>query len=205
LGLRSVQVSLDGATAQAHEALRKRGDWKAVMGACELLRSEGANIEIVFVPTQFNIGEVGQAVDVAASLEAHGFYTGKIMRIGRAAANWEELCPSEEQYERFFATLEEKTDQYRGRMKVYCYPYDVIEELRYRLEMPAASLLVIPNGKVKLIGPLPFICGDLKVSTLAEVWDRYKQAWKDPRVVDFGRRVVDDPTLLAQSNNWVEL
>lgn len=205
LKFRSIQVSMDGASPQAHEALREKGDWNKVIRACELLRDEDVNTEIVFVPTRFNIREVGDAIDLAASLGASGFYTGKIMRIGRAAQNWQTLCPSDEQYRQFFKTLEEKTEAYRGRMKVYFYPYDVIEELRYRLETPAASLLVLPNGKVKLIGPLPFICGDLKVSPLSEIWDNYKRAWKDQRVVEFARKVFEDPALLAQSNQWVEL
>ncbi len=205
LKLRSVQVSLDGATAEAHESLRKNGDFDKAVCACRSLKREGANIEIVFVPTRFNVEEVGQAVDLAASLSAYGFYTGKLMRIGRAAHNWETLCPSEQQYTQFFATLEEKTQQYRGQMKVYCYPYDVVEELRYRLTTPSASLLVLPNGKVKLIGPLPFICGDLKTSTLDEIWQKYKQAWQDPQVVDFAKRIIDQPALVAEANNWIEL
>ena len=127
------------------------------------------------------------------------------MRIGRAAQNWDKLCPSDEQYEEFFKTLEQKTDEYQGRMKVYCYPYDVIEELRYRLEAPSASMLVLPNGKVKLIGPLPFICGDLKTMSLVDIWERYKKGWKDERVVSFGREVVAHPAQVAEANNWVVL
>lgn len=204
--LRSVQVSMDGATQGAHEALRELGDWPKVVEACKLLRAEdGVNTEIVFVPTRFNIHEVGEVIDLAASLTAHGFYTGKLMRIGRAAQNWDKLCPTDEQYERFFAVLDEKKKQYSGRMKVYCYPYDVIEELRYRLETPSASLLVLPNGKVKLIGPLPFICGDLRTMSLDEVWEKYKRSWKDPRVQEFGRKVVAEPALVAEANNWIEL
>ncbi len=205
LNLRSVQVSLDGATAKAHEALRENGDYDKVIRACNYLRDEGANTEIVFVPTQFNIHEVAEVIDIAASLDAYGFYTGKLMRIGRAARNWDTLCPSEEQYAKFFATLKEKTEQYRGKMKVYCYPYDVIEELRYRLTTPSASLLVLPNGKVKLIGPLPFICGDLRKSSLDDIWQQYKKAWNDPRVVEFGKAVVSEPSRVSEANDWVEL
>ncbi len=90
-------------------------------------------------------------------------------------------------------------------MKVYYYPDDVIDELTYRLESPSASLLVIPNGKVKLIGPLPFLCGDLKKKTLKEVWEDYKLAWRHPEVVEFTNKVIADPNLLAESNNWREV
>lgn len=202
LGLRSVQISLDGATAETHEILRLKGDWKKSRGAVEKLVKRGVTTEIVFVPTRFNIHEIGEAIDMASGLGCYGFYTGKIMRIGRAALNWERLNPTEEQYKTFFETLDERTKRYENRMKVYYYPYDVIEELRYRLEKPSASLLVIPNGNTKLIGPLPFICGNVKEQSLAEVWERYKKAWREPKVIEFTRRVINDPNLLAESNKW---
>ena len=205
LKMRSVQVSLDGATSQTHEKLRMRGDWEKAVEACKLLIKRGVNTEIVFVPTKFNIHEIGQAIELAYSLGVYGFYTGKTMRIGRAAQNWDILCPSEDEYAKFFDILQEKTTKYEGKMKVYYYPYDVIEELKYRLECPSASLLVVPNGKVKLIGPLPFICGDLKKQSLSEVWESYKKAWKNPEVIEFTQKVLADPNLLAESNNWIEI
>jgi MoaA/NifB/PqqE/SkfB family radical SAM enzyme len=205
LKFRSVQISIDGATSSTHEKLRSGGDWKKAVSACRFLIKKGVNTEIVFVPTRFNIHEIGALIDLAYTMGVYGIYTGKIMRIGRAAQNWDILCPSDEQYEKFFKVLNEKTAQYDGGMKVYYYPYDVIEELKYRLEYPSASLLVIPNGKVKLIGPLPFICGDLKKESLLKAWDRYKKAWRNPRVIEFARCVIAEPKLLAESNRWVEL
>ena len=205
LKFRSVQISLDGATAATHEKLRLAGDWVKAVDACRLLIKNGITTEVVFVPTKFNIHETGDLIDFANSLGVYGVYTGKIMRIGRAVKNWDILNPSDEEYEKFFAVLKEKIEKYKGRMKVYYYPYDVLEELKYRLECPSASVLVIPNGKVKLIGPLPFICGDLKKQSLAEVWHDYQKAWRNPEVIRFTKKVLADPKLLAQSNNWKEI
>jgi MoaA/NifB/PqqE/SkfB family radical SAM enzyme len=205
LKMRSVQVSLDGATAGAHEKLRLNGDWEKAVQAIKYLMEDGVNTEIVFVPTQFNIHEIGEIIDLAYSLGVYGFYTGKTMRIGRAAQNWDVICPSEEEYAKFFDILQEKTERYKGKMKIYYYPYDVIEELQYRLESPSASLLVVPNGKVKLIGPLPFICGDLKKQSLSQVWEHYQKAWQKPEVIEFTKKVIADPNLLSESNNWIEI
>lgn len=205
LNFRSVQISLDGATAETHEALRLKGNWKKSYAAVENLVKKGVNTEIVFVPTSFNIHEIGPAIDMAYKLGCYGIYTGKIMRIGRAATNWDKLNPTEEQYEAFFKTLNAKTKEYEGKMKVYYYPFDVLQELKYRLEKPSASLLVLPNGNTKLIGPLPFICGNMKENSLAEVWELYKKAWREPKVIEFTKRVLADPNLLAESNKWVNV
>lgn len=205
LGFRSVQISVDGATPETFEKLRVNGSWSKTIDACRCLVAHGVNTEIVFVPTRFNIHETGRVIDLAYELGIYGFYTGKIMRIGRAAKNWDVLCPSSAEYEQFFAVLEQKQKQFDGRMKVYYYPYDVIEELKYRLEHPSASLLVIPNGKVKIIGPLPFICGDLRKHGFADIWEKYKMAWKNPDVIEFAWKVIKDPQLLKEANTWKEL
>ncbi|MHC4115094.1 MAG: radical SAM protein, partial [Planctomycetota bacterium] len=122
LKMRSVQISLDGATAETHERLRLRGDWQKALEACKILIGHDVNTEIVFVPTRFNIHEIGQVIDLAYSLGVYGFYTGKIMRVGRAAQNWDILCPSDDEYATCFDILQEKAARYEGRMKVYYYP-----------------------------------------------------------------------------------
>ncbi len=205
LNLRSVQVSLDGATAQTHEKLRIGGNWEKAVTACKLLVKYGVKAEIVFVPVKFNIHETASVVDLAYSLGVYGFYSGKTMRIGRAAQNWDALCPSDEQYDQFYNVLKEKESEYTGKMKVFCYPHDVIDELKYRLKSPSADLLVLPNGKVKLINSLPFICGDLKKQNLSQIWENYKKAWKNQEVIEFTKDVIAAPNLLAQANNWREI
>ena len=56
-------------------------------------------------------------------------------------------------------------------MRVYFHEMGLLDELRYRLQHPAALLIVLPNGLVKLINALPFVCGDLRRrQTLAEIW-----------------------------------
>lgn len=205
LEFRSVQISVDGSSPESFEKLRLRGNLEKVLDACKYLIEAGVNTEIVFVPTKFNIHETAEVIDMAFKMGIYGFYTGKIMRIGRAAQNWDILCPSDEEYEKFFAVLKEKEIQYDGKMKVYYYPYDVVEELKYRLEFPSTSLLVIPNGKVKIIGPLPFICGNVRNESLTDIWQKYQQAWKNPEVIAFTKRVIDDPQLLKEANTWREL
>ena len=144
-------------------------------------------------------------VDLASSLGVYGLYTGRLMRIGRAARNWRMLCPSDAQYEEFFRLLHRKTEQYLGRMNVYYYRYDVIEELRVRVQTPSASLLVLPDGRVKLSNLLPFICGHLAKHSLREIWDRYRAAWRLPQVKDFVAQVLAEPSLVSRANDWIEL
>ena len=61
-------------------------------------------------------------------------------------------------------------------------------------------LLVVPNGKVKLLNALPFAPADLRRDSLEQAWQAYREAWRSPRVRDFVERCRSDPALLRHAN-----
>jgi hypothetical protein len=118
---------------------------------------------------------------------------------------WRHLELTDDRYNAFFDTLREKTDEYRGRMRVYFHEAGLLEELRYRLQHPAALLIVLPNGLVKLINALPFVCGDFRRQTLPEIWANFRRAWHDPRVAKFVDDLAVDPGKTRALHHWVHL
>ncbi len=205
LGVKAVQVSLDGASRETFNRMRVRGDFDEVIKGTRNLHAAGVPIEINYSPTRFNIHEIGAAVDLACELGAYSFYTGRTMYTGNAVKTWHLLAPSAEQYREFFEVLHAKVEEYRGRMRVYFHEMGLLEELRYRLQHPAALLIVLPNGLVKLINALPFVCGDLRRQTLDEIWANFQRAWQDPRVASFVEDLATDPTKTAALHRWVYL
>jgi len=205
LGVKAVQVSLDGATRATFNKMRVLGEFNTAVDGTRNLRNAGVPIEINYSPTKFNAHEIGAAVDLAYELGAYSFYTGRTMYTGNAVKTWHKLAPDEEQYRAFFETLHAKTEEYRGRMRVYFHEMGLLEELRYRLHHPAALLIVLPNGLVKLINALPFVCGDLRKQSLASVWANFRRAWKDPRVAQFVEDLAHDPQKTKVLHQWVFL
>jgi len=205
IGVKAVQVSLDGATRETFNRMRVRGDFDRALQGIAHLRAAGVPVEINYSPTRFNIHEIGLAVDLAYELGAESFYTGRTMYTGNAVKTWHRLAPSEEQYGGFFESLHAKTREYAGRMRVHFHEMGLLEELRYRLHHPAALLIVLPNGLVKLINALPFVCGDLRRQSLKEVWANFQRAWQDPRVGQFVEDLASDPRKTATLHQWVFL
>ena len=162
LGVKAVQVSLDGATSATFGRMRVRGDFDRTVEGIRNLAAAGVPIEVNFSPASFNIHEAARIVDFAHELGAYSFYSGRTMFTGNAVKAWRHLEVTDEQYDAYFATLEAKQAEYKGRMRVTYHQAGLLEELRYRLHHPAALLIVLPNGLVKLINALPFICGDLR-------------------------------------------
>ena len=61
-------------------------------------------------------------------------------------------------------------------------------------------LLVVPNGKVKLLNALPFSPADLRHDSLETAWQAYRDAWRTAEVRDFVGRCRSEPALLRHAN-----
>ncbi len=205
LGVKAVQVSLDGASRETFNRMRVLGEYNRAVDGVRNLREAGVPIEINYSPTRFNAHEIGDAADLAFKLGASSFYTGRTMYTGNAVKTWHKMAPTEDQYGVYFATLHAKTEEYRGRMRVHFHEMGLLEELRYRLHHPAALLILLPNGLVKLINALPFVCGDLRRQSLQDIWANFQRAWRDPRVATFVEELAVDPGRTRTLHQWVHL
>ena len=89
-------------------------------------------------------------------------------------------------------------------MSLSIYPWDIVTEIQARLEHPQAMLLVVPNGRVKLLNALPFSPADLRRDSLEQAWQAYREAWRTREVREFALRCRSEATLLRHANEtWV--
>ena len=195
-----VQISVDGATAATHARVRPGASFPAAIAAIERLVARGLEPQLVFVPTRFNLHEIVAAYELAAGLGCSAFVTGPLMRLGRAAAQWEAIACSEADWQEAVASLRARAQASGTKIALSIYPWDILTELECRLESPQAMLLVVPNGKVKLLNALPFAPADLRRHSLADAWEAYRAAWRAAEVREFIARCRTDPGLLRHAN-----
>ena len=195
-----IQISLDGATAEAHERMRPGQSFDATLAAFERLVARGLPPQWVFVPGKANLHEIVAAYDRAASVGASAFVTGPMMRIGRAALRWDEIACSDAEWERAANELRAHAKAVQAGPALAIYPWDIVTEIETRLANPQAMLLIVPNGRVKLLNALPFAPADLRQQTLLEAWDAYRAAWRAPEVRAFVARCRSETALLRHAN-----
>lgn len=200
LPVQCVQISVDGATAATHERVRPGGSFASATAALERLAKRGVKPQLVFVPTRINLAEITAAYDLAGALGCDVFVTGPLMRLGRAALDWERLAPSQEQWNAAVTALRARAEATRSPVALSIYPWDIVTEMKTRLESPQAMLLVVPNGKVKLLNALPFAPADLRRDSLEQAWRAYRDAWRSREVRAFIERCEADPALLRHAN-----
>jgi MoaA/NifB/PqqE/SkfB family radical SAM enzyme len=200
LGVQCVQISVDGANAATHERARPGSSFEAATSAIRRLASRGLAPQLVFVPTRGNLPELAATYDLAADLGCEAFVTGPLMRIGRAAADWERLACSDGEWRSAVEALRAHAQARAAPITLSIYPWDILTELERRLESPQAMLLVVPNGKVKLLNALPFAPADLRRDSIEQAWNAYREAWRSPRVREFVERCRSEPALLRHAN-----
>ena len=204
LAVDCVQISVDGATAATHERVRPGSSFGAAIAAIERLVARGRAPQFVFVPTRHNVNEIVAAFDLAVSLGCSAFVTGPMMRIGRAATDWEHIFCSDDEWGRAVASLRERAASTSAAIALSIYPWDIVTEMQTRLEHPQAMLLVVPNGKVKLLNALPFSPADLRFDSLEDAWQAYRDAWRATEVREFISQCRSNPALLRHANEtWV--
>ncbi|MBI4060029.1 MAG: radical SAM protein [Elusimicrobia bacterium] len=199
-----VQISIDGATAAAHERLRPGSGYAPAWSAIDRLAARGLEPELVFIPTRLNVKDAVAVYEQAAKRGVRTFVTGPMMRLGRAAHAWDSLaCPDEDWIEAV-VSLKAAAAALKGP-RLAIYPWGIQHEMAVRAESPQSMVLVVPNGRAKLLNALPFAVADLKTESLASAWPKVGAAWKSKEVQDFVRRAQTETDLLKHANECWDL
>lgn len=199
LPIRSIQVSLDGDTQEVYARQRPGASLAKAHAACRAVRDAGLPLEITFAPTRHNIHEARAVIERARALGAFRFNTGQLMRLGTAARLWERIEPTPEQYRVYRETL---TRAVEPSMELCYVPWSIADGLRAALAEPPATLLVLPNGWVKVAAALPAVCADVRRTSLTEAWASYREAWQDEAMQAAVRDAIVDESRQAQANTW---
>jgi MoaA/NifB/PqqE/SkfB family radical SAM enzyme len=203
LPVRSIQVSLDADTQEVYERQRPGGSLARAHAACRAVRAAGMPLEVTFAPTRLNLHEAPAVIRRARELGAFRFNSGQLMRVGTAARHWQRLAPPPEAWGEFRALLAREAAD--GDMELCFEPFSLADGLRRSAQEPPATLLVLPNGWVKVAAAIPSICADLRRCTLAEAWGAYQRAWHEPAVEQAVGEALSDESRHRLANTWQPL
>lgn len=199
-----VQISIDGKDAATHEKLRPGSGCKPAWDALRRLAERGLEPELVFIPTKINVRDAVAVYEQAAKAGVRTFVTGPMMRLGRAARAWDSLACSDEDWAEAVMSLKAAAAALKGP-RLAVYPWGIQREMLTRAESPQSMVLVVPNGRAKLLNALPFAVADLKTESLASAWPKVGAAWKSKEVQDFVRRAQTETDLLKHANECWDL
>jgi len=174
-GFASVGVSLDGATAQVHDAFRTRpGSFDRALGALENLRAAGLPSTVSTVIFRGNVGTYREIVRLAAARGAGTVYLHNFKCSGRGMENREELDLDPEKWREFY----EDALAFRGEAPAKLAFDDPILALLGAAEPGAVkgstcgklSLHLEPDGEATPCGFIPLSVGNVLRDGLENLW-----------------------------------
>lgn len=174
-GFASVGVSLDGATAEVHDAFRSRpGSFDRALAALECLREAGVASTVSAVIHRDNVGSYRRIVELAAARGVGTVYLHNFKCSGRGAENRAELDLSPDEWRRFY----EDALAWRAEAPAKLAFDDPILALLGEAEPGAVkgstcgklSLHLEPDGEVTPCGFIPVSAGNLLETPLDELW-----------------------------------
>ncbi|WP_025323581.1 radical SAM/SPASM domain-containing protein [Deferrisoma camini] len=174
-GFASVGVSLDGATAEVHDAFRARpGSFDRALAALEHLRAAGVTSTVSAVIHRNNVGSYRRIVELAAERGATTVYLHNFKCAGRGAENRAELDLSPGEWRAFY----EDALAWRPRAPAELSFDDPILALLGGADPGAVkgstcgklSLHLEPDGEVTPCGFIPVSAGNLIDQPLDVLW-----------------------------------
>jgi heme b synthase len=189
-GIKRVSISLDGPSAQSHDAFRKvQGSFDAATAGIHLLKDEGMEYQINTTITRHNAHLAGDILQLAVDLHAAAHHLFLLVPTGRAREMVEQEIEAAE-YEKLLHWFYRMRSKVNLHLKATCAPhyYRILrQEARskgekvtfasYGLDAVTRGCLggtafcfVSHDGIVQPCGYLELECGDVRRDKFEEVW-----------------------------------
>lgn len=191
VGIARVSISIDGASAKAHDDFRKMpGAFEGAIRGIQILKEVGLPFQINTTITAINAEELPKVHNLAKELGAVAHHIFLLVPVGRGKElSKESLSP--ERYEELLHWFYEQRDKSHLHLKATCAPhyYRILRERAkaegkevtfetFGLDAVTRGCLagvgfcfIGYNGIVQTCGYLEVPCGDLRKNTFKEIWE----------------------------------
>jgi pyruvate-formate lyase-activating enzyme len=170
-----VHVSLDGASAELHDASRGvPGSWRRAVEAVDLMLARGTRVQVVHVVTPENEMTFDLFLEQMRLLAPTSLRVVPVGLLGAAARSGTWAVD----YDRVLAAAGRFGSPARPRI----LPGAEVPGSVVALDTAPRAFLVRPNGAFLADSQHPFSFGDAGRQDLAECWDGMRAKWRDRRV-----------------------
>jgi radical SAM protein with 4Fe4S-binding SPASM domain len=145
-----IQLSLDGATADVHDAIRGEGSYGQTRRAIDLLKvaGKGEDLVVAFTPMKLNVREVSALIDLMEALEIRVVQFPPLARSGRARRDWQVLELDDAERLALWRTVHGRAPGLKGRMDLLadCFSLSIDRPgVPYRCNI-GSQLRIDPDG-----------------------------------------------------------
>ncbi len=192
VGIQRISISLDGASAQRHDAFRRvPGAFEGALRGIHHAREAGLPFQVNTTITANNLDELPRILELAVELGAVAHHIFLLVPTGRGK-NLEEQAINARQYEETLHWFYEQRDRVPLQLKATCAPhyYRILRQRARKegkkVDFSTFGLDAVTRGclggtgfcflshvgRVQPCGYLEVDCGDVRKTSFQEIWER---------------------------------
>lgn len=185
LGIKRAAVSVDGATATAHDSIRLReGSFASAIHALRLLRDAGVTTSMNMVLTAKNITEAPDAIELAIGLGCASVLLLRFIPVGRGREHVKVLELGDDAFQRLAERIAPRVERWRRDIKFATSDHFLLKALGIAADEGDDAVLhrgcqagrslawVDARGDVYGCVFLPIPYGNVREASLREIWHR---------------------------------
>jgi radical SAM protein with 4Fe4S-binding SPASM domain len=175
---RRVSVSLDGANAETHDALRGEGNFQRSLAGVKHLRAERVRVQFNVTVTRANAGQLDALVTLASGYGAEAMHLFMLVPVGCGAqlAPTQQLAPPD--YLRVLEWVCDHQSDTGMELRATCGPQVVRVAKKNGVSLSQSRgclcgksvAFVSHRGEVFPCGYLPVRCGSVRETSLEAIW-----------------------------------
>ncbi len=177
LGVKEVQISIDGSCADFHERMRNvKGCFEKAVKAIKYLKMYGITTSVSLTTNKWNIYDIDKVCELVQQLSIKNLNIRPLLILGEAKKN-ELISPKTKEY-RYLAQTVKRLQEKMYNLKIEIN--DPINHIYYYRKANINTVIEIQNnGYVYLSYCIPKSLCDLKYTNLKDAWHKYlKNGWK---------------------------
>lgn len=172
-----IQISLDGATQEVHDAIRGRGSYQAAVNGIDALVQHGkaGDLVIAFTPMQGNVHEVSAIIDFARARDIPVVQYPPLTPSGRGRKNWQDLQLSSDDMLNFWRIVTQRSAELQGEMDILadCFSINIQQAgVPYQCSI-GSQFRIDPGGNVYPCQCFhfgeEFLLGNIRTSSLGSM------------------------------------
>jgi len=180
-GIERIAISLDGATAEVHDAFRRMpGAFAGAMRGIEAAREAGLPFQINTSVTAMNVDELPAVHELAKRSGAEAHHIFMLVRVGRGRELDAEVPPDRQ--ERVLHWLHDRHREGLIRVRATCAPHYFRILTQHAAETGTAAVtrgclagrrfvFISSTGRVQPCGYLDVDCGNIRERSFWDIWE----------------------------------
>lgn len=193
--LHYIQISLEGANAKTHDAIRGKGSFDNALSGIRSLVDNGIKVRVMFTLHRGNKEEVPALIDLCIKEGVDAFTVERFVPTGSGSKIDELLLTSEEIRDVFQYVSDRADEEYRKGTPLTIIKYRTLwanidpdrakadVDTPFQLQLGAAcssgidSICIMPDATVYPCRRLPISIGNLKKDSLFKIWYTSDVLW----------------------------